>query len=48
MNRKDEQGVMVMDNPVIAEIKVYPIGSGTTGVSHILASCVSILEKANA
>lgn len=35
-----------MKDSVIAEIKVYPFGSGTTGVSHIVAACVSVLEKA--
>jgi len=37
---------MVMDNSVIADIKIYPFGSGTAGVSHIVAACVSVLEKA--
>lgn len=36
----------MIGNLVIAEIKVYPFGSGTAGVSHIVAACVSILEKA--
>ena len=36
-----------MDNTVIAEIKILPFGSGTAGVSHILADCVNVLEKAN-
>lgn len=35
-----------MDNTVIAEIKVYPIGSNTAGVSHIVAACIGVLEKA--
>ena len=35
-----------MQNSVIAEIKIYPLGSKTAGVSHIVAACVSILEKA--
>ena len=35
-----------MDNSVIAEIKVYPFGSETAGVSRIIADCVSLLEKA--
>jgi uncharacterized protein (TIGR00106 family) len=35
-----------MKDSVIAEIKVYPFGSGTPGVSHIVAACVSILERA--
>jgi uncharacterized protein (TIGR00106 family) len=36
-----------MDNSIIAEIKILPFGSETAGVSHILADCVSVLEKAN-
>ena len=47
INRKDLQGVMVMKDAVISEIKIYPFGSGTASVSHILASCVSVLEKAH-
>ena len=35
-----------MQNSVIAEIKIYPLGSKTAGVSHIVAGCVSLLEKA--
>ena len=34
-----------MKDSVIAEVKIYPFGSGTAGVSHIVAACVSILEK---
>ena len=36
-----------MENSVIAEIKVYPFGSETTGISQIVAACVSVLNKAN-
>jgi uncharacterized protein (TIGR00106 family) len=35
-----------MDNSVIAEIKILPFGTETVGVSHILADCVNVLEKA--
>ena len=35
-----------MNHTVIAEIKVYPIGSETACVSHIVAACISVLEKA--
>jgi uncharacterized protein (TIGR00106 family) len=35
-----------MKDSVIAEVKIYPLGSETAGVSHIVAACVSILEKA--
>ena len=34
-----------MQNSVIAEIKIYPLGSKTAGVSHIVASCIRVLEK---
>ncbi len=37
----------MMKDSVIAEIKVYPFGSGTASVSHIVATCVSVLEKAS-
>lgn len=36
----------MMGNSVIAEIKVYPIGSETASVSHIVAGCIRLLEKA--
>jgi len=35
-----------MKNSVIAEVKIYPFGSGVTGVSHIISACISVLEKA--
>ena len=36
-----------MKEAVIAEIKIYPFGSGTASISHIVAACVSVLEKAD-
>jgi uncharacterized protein (TIGR00106 family) len=41
---RDNQGVRMMDNSVIAEIKIYPFGTGAS-VSHIVAACVNVLGK---
>lgn len=34
-----------MKDFVIAEIKVLPMGTGSPGVSHLVAGCVKLLEK---
>ena len=35
-----------MENTVIADIKILPMGTGKTGVSHLVAACVEVLEEA--
>jgi uncharacterized protein (TIGR00106 family) len=34
-----------MKDSVIADIKILPLNTGTAGVSHIIADCISLLEK---
>jgi uncharacterized protein (TIGR00106 family) len=34
-----------MKNSVVAEIKILPLGTGSPGVSHLVADCVSLLQK---
>jgi uncharacterized protein (TIGR00106 family) len=33
-----------MDNRIIAEIAVVPIGTGKPGVSHFVAACLDVLD----
>jgi uncharacterized protein (TIGR00106 family) len=35
----------MMKNTVIAEIKILPMGTSSPSVSHLVADCVSLLEK---
>ena len=33
-----------MQGKVVAEVSIVPIGTGDTGVSHYIASCLEVLE----
>ncbi len=35
-----------MKDFVVAEIKILPLGTGSPGVSHLVADCVSLLKNA--
>lgn len=35
-----------MKEPVIAEIKIVPLGTATTSLSHYIAACINTLKQA--
>jgi uncharacterized protein (TIGR00106 family) len=38
--------VTIMKEPIIAEIKVVPLGTATTSLSHYIAACLDTVKQA--
>jgi uncharacterized protein (TIGR00106 family) len=46
IRKGEERKVEKMKDFVVAEIKILPLGTGSPGVSHLVADCVSLLKNA--